>query len=117
LFDGVFKPSPEPDFPLGELTMDAAEEPPPDAVSLRLVLVADQAGEDAKGARLREAAGELALQRGIEVSELSAEGESPLRRVAGLVQLADYTSVYLAIACGIDPGAAAAVGDLRERAV
>jgi hypothetical protein len=33
------------------------------------------------------------------------------------VHLADYTSVYLAIACGIDPSSAAAVGDLRERAV
>jgi glucose/mannose-6-phosphate isomerase len=117
LIDGVFRPSPEPDFPLGELTMDPAEEPPSDAVSLRLVLVADPAGEDTKGTRLREAAGELALQRGIDVSELSAEGERPLRRVAGLVHLADYTSVYLAIACGVDPSAAAAVGDLRERAV
>jgi Bacterial phospho-glucose isomerase C-terminal SIS domain len=32
-----------------------------------------------------------------------------------VVQLADYASVYLAIASGIDPGQAAASADLQAR--
>ena len=43
------------------------------------------------------------------------DGEHPLVRLAGVVQLADYASVYLAIASGIDPGAAAAITDLQAR--
>ena len=65
--------------------------------------------------KLREAAGELAEQRGVGVSRLATDGEHPLRRLAGLVQLIDYATVYLAIACGIDPVAIAAIQDLKER--
>jgi hypothetical protein len=36
-------------------------------------------------------------------------------RLAGVLQLADYASVYLAIASGIDPGSAAAITDLQAR--
>ena len=38
----------------------------------------------------------------------------PLRRLAGMVQLIDYASVYLGIASGIDPLAIAAIKDLRD---
>ena len=42
------------------------------------------------------------------------DGGDPLRRLAGTVQLLDYASVYLGIACGIDPLAIAAIKDLRD---
>jgi hypothetical protein len=32
-----------------------------------------------------------------------------------VIQLADYASVYLAIASGIDPGQTAAISDLQAR--
>jgi glucose/mannose-6-phosphate isomerase len=82
--------------------------------SLRLVVIADPDEDQLVGAQ-RAAVTELAGLRGIGVSELSMDGEHPLVRLAGVVQLADYASVYLAIASGMDPGQAAAITDLKSR--
>jgi glucose/mannose-6-phosphate isomerase len=81
---------------------------------LRLVLIADP-GEDQRVGAQRAAITELAAQRGIGLSELAMDGEHALVRLAGVIQLADYASVYLAIASGIDPGQSAAVTDLQAR--
>jgi glucose/mannose-6-phosphate isomerase len=125
-FDGPFAPPPEPDFPaaedfdddsFGELSEDdvgALTETPDDNPLLRLVLLADQAGEQSAVTRSREAAVSLAAARGIEVSEITMDGTEPLVRLAGAVHLLDYASVYLGIACGIDPLAIAAIKDLRD---
>jgi len=125
-FDGPFAPPPEPDFPaaedfdedsFGELSEDdvgALTETPDDNPLLRLVLLADQAGEQSAVTRSREAAVSLAAARGIEVSEITMDGAEPLVRLAGAVHLLDYASVYLGIACGIDPLAIAAIKDLRD---
>ena len=43
------------------------------------------------------------------------DGEHPLVRLAGVVQLTDYASVYLAIASGIDPSLTTAITDLQTR--
>ncbi len=85
-----------------------------DEAQLRLVLLADQAGEHPVVERTRIAAASLAQARGIDVSEIAMEGGGPLRRLAGMVQLIDYASVYLGIASGIDPLAIAAIKDLRD---
>ena len=58
---------------------------------------------------------QLAAERGIEVTELAAEGDGPLERLSGLVQLIDYASVYLAIVNGIDPGPVSAIAELKAR--
>ena len=76
---------------------------------LRLILLKDV------GVREHAAISDLASRRGISVSELEMAGEHPLDRLAALVQLADYASVYLGIASGIDPGQADAVRDLPAR--
>ena len=81
---------------------------------LRLVLIADPAEDQRVGAQ-RAAITELAAQRGIGLSELAMDGEHPLVRLAGVIQLADYASVYLAVASGIDPGQAVAITDLSAR--
>ena len=126
VFDGPFAPAPEPEFPaaedlgdavFGELTSEDVVEldnPAEGAVSLRLVLLADEAGEYDAVARVRAAAASLAAARGVAVTELSMDGSNPLSRLAGTVQLLDYASVYLGIACGIDPLAIAAMKDLRD---
>jgi glucose/mannose-6-phosphate isomerase len=81
---------------------------------LRLVLIIDPDQEQRVAAQQR-AVSELAAQRGIGLSELAMDGEHPLVRLAGVIQLADYASVYLAIASGIDPGQTAAISDLQAR--
>lgn len=82
--------------------------------ALRLILIADP-DEDPRVASQRAAVTELAGQRGVGISELAMDGEHPLVRLAGVIQLADYASVYLAIASGIDAGQTVAIRDLRTR--
>jgi Bacterial phospho-glucose isomerase C-terminal SIS domain/SIS domain len=125
-FDGPFAPAPEPDFPaaedFGEESFDelsdgsvgSLSDPAEDHALLRLVLIADQAGEHEEVARARTAAASLAVARGVEVSEITMDGTEPLVRLAGAIHLLDYASVYLGIACGIDPLAIAAIKDLRD---
>jgi glucose/mannose-6-phosphate isomerase len=123
--DGPFVPSPEPEFPaaedFGEAELDEfadAGEQLDDAAAagplLRLVLLGDPAGEHPSVTRVRTAAVELAGARGAEVSEIAMDGDTPLLRLVTTVQLLDYASVYLGIACGVDPLAIAAIKDLRD---
>lgn len=102
-FDGPFAP--------GSLDVPAGEGPP---VPLRLVLLRDTQ-EHPQVTRRREESARLATGRGIEVTELTAEGDEPLARFASLVQLIDYAAVYLGIASGIDPGPVAAIQELKAR--
>ena len=97
ILDGPFVPAP------------ADLEPAAGFTPLRLVLLVDA------GSRERAAITDLAAQRGIAVSELDMAGEHPLERIAAVVQLADYASVYLGIASGIDPGQADTIRDLPAR--
>jgi len=90
------------------------DRPAPGFTPLRLVLIVDP-GQDQRVAAQQRAVTELAAQRGLGLSELAMDDEHPLVRLAGVVQLADYASVYLAIASGIDPSQTAAVTDLRAR--
>jgi len=139
-FDGPYAPAPEPAFPAvedfasGEFGGDGTfggtgfgEFPDfPDSGdddldgltgdegTLRLVLLADPAGEHPAVERTRVAAASLAQARGIDVSEITMDGGDPVRRLAQTVQLLDYASVYLGIANGIDPLAIAAIKDLRD---
>jgi hypothetical protein len=135
-FDGPYAPTPEPAFPAAEDFGGPGLDSPGfsdddfafsdedgadldglsgDDESLRLVLLADPAGEHPVVERTRAAAASLAGARGIDVSDITMDvSGDPLRRLAGTVQLLDYASVYLGIASGIDPLAIAAIKDLRD---
>jgi glucose/mannose-6-phosphate isomerase len=131
-FDGPFAPAARPPAPGRErhpeapggppdledlawdLDYDETESEASGFTPLRLVLIADP-GEDPRISAQRAAITELAAQRGIGLSELAMDGEHPLVRLAGVLQLTDYASVYLGIASGIDPGQAAAITDLQAR--
>jgi glucose/mannose-6-phosphate isomerase len=110
-FDGPFAPWPAG----GEVVLDEEKDPRP-PVPLRLVILRD-GQEHPQVARRREVSAELAAQRGIEVSELAADGDTPLQRLASLIQLIDYATVYLGIAIGVDPGPIAVISELKERIV
>ena len=134
-FDGPYAPPPEPAFPAaeefggagldgtgfsdGDFSFSGEDDADLDGLSddesLRLVLIADPAGEHPAVARTRTAAASLAGIRGVDVSDITLDsGGDPLRRLAATVQLLDYASVYLGIAAGIDPLAIAAIKDLRD---
>jgi hypothetical protein len=81
---------------------------------LRLVLLRDD-DEAPIAARRAEAVADLAAARGVGVSVLTAEGGCELERLASLIAIPDFASVYLALLHGIDPIAVPAVTDLKER--
>jgi glucose/mannose-6-phosphate isomerase len=82
---------------------------------LRLVLLRDPADEHPQVARRAEVSKDLAEDRGVAVTELVAEGDSRLERLASLVGPIDYATVYLGIALGVDPTPVVAIQDLKER--
>ena len=106
VFDGPFVAAPD--------EADEAREDREPPVPLRLVLLRDT-HEHPQVARRREESARIAAERGIEVTELAAAGDQPLERLASLVQLIDYASVYLAIANGTDPAPIAAIQELKAR--
>jgi glucose/mannose-6-phosphate isomerase len=108
VFDGPFAPW----SANGPVVLD--DEDPRPAVPLRLVLLRDSQ-EHPQVTRRREVSAELAEQHGVGVTELAADGETALQRLAGLLQLIDYATVYLGIAIGVDPGPVAVIGELKER--
>ena len=105
-FDGPFAPGPavpwNPDA--DDLFADADPDSDGPAVPLRLVMLADTQ-EHPQVAKRREASVLLAADRGVEVTELTAAGDHPLQRLASLLQLIDYVTVYLGLALGFDPAA------------
>ena len=107
-------PDDMPELPGWDLDLEEEEEAASGFTALRLILIADP-DEDPRVASQRAAVTELAGQRGVGISELAMDGEHPLVRLAGVIQLTDYASVYLAIASGIDPGQTVAIQDLQAR--
>jgi len=83
---------------------------------LRLVLLRDARDhEHPQTARRAAVSRALADARGVAVSELVAEGESGYERLAELVGVTDYASVYLALLHGVDPTPVSAIEDLKQQ--
>jgi glucose/mannose-6-phosphate isomerase len=49
----------------------------------------------------------------VPVSEVAAPGGSAVERLASLIGVLDYTSVYLALMHGVDPTPIAAIDELK----
>ena len=86
----------------------------PERPGLHLVLVRD-ADELPQVAARAEACAQLADERGIGVSVLRAEGRSALARLASLVGVPDFASVYLALSQGTEPTPSTATAALKQR--
>lgn len=111
---------------LAEQARDIFADPAPEgggATRLHLVVLRDGglAGEDEDGGepvaveeRRAEAVTALARRRGVRCTVLTAEGGSALERLASLVAVPDFASVYLALAHGLDPMAVPAVTELKS---
>ncbi len=116
-FDGAFgqlagkSPDDDPVDADAELFRDRGDDP--DVMRLHLVMLADT-DEHPQVARRREASRDLARNRGIGVTELMAEGDSPLQRLASLVILPDFASVYLGLLLGVDPTPIHAIAQLKD---
>ena len=105
-FDGPFAGGPK------DIFADPFEEEAAERTRLHLVLLRDTEEHPAV-ARRALVVRDLARQRGLDVSELVAEGLSPFQRLASLIALADWTTCYLALAQGTDPTPVDAITDLK----
>lgn len=118
LLDGVFGG-------LAETNRDIFADPDEgdeDPTRLRLVLLRDgglnpedDADEPvAVEERRADAVQILAERRGVRCDVVTAEGGSALERLASLVAVPDFASLYLALAHGLDPMAVPAVSEMKE---
>ncbi|SDY74929.1 SIS domain-containing protein [Asanoa ishikariensis] len=120
LLDGVFGGLVETDRDVFSDPFD--NEDGPQASRLRVVLLRDgglNADDDtdeplAVEERRADAIQTLAERRGVRCDVLTAEGGSSLERLASLVAVPDFASVYLALAHGLDPMAVPAVSEMKE---
>ncbi len=120
LLDGVFGGLVETDRDIFADPFD--NEDGPEGSRLRLVLLRDgglNADDDtdeplAVEERRADAIQTLAERRGVRCDVLTAEGGSSLERLASLVAVPDFASVYLALAHGLDPMAVPAVSEMKE---
>ncbi len=94
---------------------DIFADPHESAGMLRLVLLRDFTDEHPQVTRRAEVTKDIAEARGVPYSELIGDGSSRLERLASLVGLIDFASVYTALGLGIDPTPIAAIQDLKAR--
>ena len=86
----------------------------PETLGLHLVLVRDDASDEVAKKRAHASA-DVARNRGIPVSVIGAEGRSAVERLASLVGLIDYASVYLGLAQGVDPTPIAPIDEIKAQ--
>jgi len=123
LLDGVYGGLTEADR---DIFADPVDEDDEQMTRLRLVLLRDggladdeeyEEGEPlAVEERRADAVQALAERRGVRVSVVTAEGASPLERLASLVAVPDFASIYLGLAHGLDPMAVPAISELKDLA-
>lgn len=80
----------------------------------RLVLLRD-AVEHPQMARRAEIVTDIAQRRGVPVTEVTARGLHIVHRLASLVAVTDWASVYAALAQGIDPSPIGPIAELKSR--
>lgn len=85
-----------------------------EAVRLRLVLVDDEPASGTRSSRA-DISVDVAKSRGVGVTRLRADGASAVERLASVVGLIDYASVYLALLLDIDPTPVAPIDELKKR--
>lgn len=81
-------------------------------LALQLVLLRDDHGDD-RAAAGAEAAEQVATGRGLRVTVVRSEGDGPVERIASLIGLVDFASVYLALLRGLDPTPIRAIDELK----
>ncbi|WP_444950014.1 SIS domain-containing protein [Micromonospora ureilytica] len=119
LLDGVFGGLAEGER---DIFADRAADDDGEGTRLRLVLLRDgglNAEDDtdeplAVEERRADAVQTLAERRGVRCDVVTAEGGSALERLASLIAVPDFASIYLALAHGLDPMAVPAITEMKE---
>lgn len=99
--------------PTDDVFRDPVEDGAP-VPRLRLVLLRDEQ-DDRQDAARADVSIALADQRSIPVDVVTSHPGHPLQRLASLVCLMDWASVYAAVALGIDPSPIGPITELKAR--
>lgn len=123
LLDGIYGSVAGPKDIFADPFLD--EQKGPDPTRLHVVLLRDEpdVGVEPEGgvepvrpdSARADVVEELARERGVGISVINAEGVSLLERLASLIGIADFASLYLALGHGIDPVVVPAVTELKNR--
>ncbi|MDQ1704584.1 MAG: glucose/mannose-6-phosphate isomerase [Frankiaceae bacterium] len=97
-----------------DLFRDRVEDDAGTSLRLRLVLLHDADGDAASAARV-EVSQEVAERRGVPTSLVRSEGDGPVERLASLVAVIDYATVYAALHQSIDPTPIGPIDELKAR--
>lgn len=100
----------QPERAAEDLFADPLERP----AGLQLLLLRDPA-EHPRVRRQAEVLSDLAAGRGVPVTRVDAEGGTAYERLATLVGLVDYASVYLALLTGVDPSPIQLIDAFKQR--
>jgi glucose/mannose-6-phosphate isomerase len=88
----------------------------PSVTALRLLLMRDTTDdEDEDVRRVANVVADTAREGGVLVTEVRAQPGPALARIASLVGLTDFASVYLALGLGLDPATSPHVAEMKER--
>jgi glucose/mannose-6-phosphate isomerase len=82
---------------------------------LRIVLLRDGVGEHPQDGRRADVVRDLAERRDVPIDVVHAGEGAPVVRLASLVGLVDWTSVYAGLALGIDPTPIVPIEELKDR--
>lgn len=80
----------------------------------RIFILKDTA-DDAGAERRANVVNDIAALRGVKVTFINAQGKDALGRMASLIALTDWASVYAALALGIDPSPIVPILELKEK--
>jgi glucose/mannose-6-phosphate isomerase len=94
-----------------DIFRDRVEEQEP--LRLRLWLLRDDDADEQAKKRAHVSA-DVAAARGTPVSVLGAQGESAVERLASLIGIIDFASVYLGLAYGTDPTPIGPINELKQ---
>ncbi len=71
--------------------------------------------DDAGAERRANVVNDIAASRGVKVTFIEAQGTDPISRMASLIALTDWASVYAALALGIDPSPIDPILELKAK--
>ena len=106
-------PGPDDDDVIDDIFRDRVSDPDP-TTRLRLVLVRDTL-EHPQVTRRADIAADLANRRGIPVSTVRAQEGHAVARLADVVAVIDWATVYAALSLGVDPSPIGPIIEMKAR--
>lgn len=88
-------------------------ENPPELVQKTTCVILWDEADNPRNAKRVAVTAQILRERGVQVEEVWAEGESELERMFSLIYLGDWTSLYLAYLNGVDPYPIAVIDRLK----